>query len=136
MLCSVEEGAQHSAGSFRMDLSAKFGKEIPSRNLRKKRSEIGRKHPSRDVIFPPKFGQKTRKMITSHDVLEPLKQVLLASRDVIISGQICGSKLLRESETTIKIKFAFFGGGGGQGGREENCPKRYFSWENATTIKF
>ena len=32
-----------------------------------------------------------RKMIRSHDVLEPLKQVLLASRDVIISGQICGS---------------------------------------------
>ena len=40
------------------------------------------------------------------------------------------SKKLRESETTIKIKFAFFrGGGGGQGGREENCPKCYFSWE-------
>ena len=32
---------------------------------------------------------------------------------------------LRESETTIKIKFALFRGGG-QGGREENCPKRYF----------
>ena len=31
--------------------------------------------------------------ITSHDVLEPLEQALLASRDVIISGQICGSKL-------------------------------------------
>ena len=30
----------------------------------------------------------------------------------------------RESETTIKIKFAFFRGGG-QGGREEDCPKRY-----------
>ena len=35
------------------------------------------------------------KNITSHDVLEPLKQVLSASRDVIISGQICGSKLQR-----------------------------------------
>ena len=33
--------------------------------------------------------------------------------------------LFRESETTIKIKFVFFRGGG-QGGREENCPKRYF----------
>ena len=42
-------------------------------------------------LFRPKFGQKMRKMITSHDVLEPLKQVLSASRDVIISGQICGS---------------------------------------------
>ena len=35
------------------------------------------------------------KIIISHDVLEPLKQVLLASRDVIISGRICGSKLQR-----------------------------------------
>ena len=26
---------------------------------------------------------------------------------------------------------AFQGGGGGQGGREENCPKRYFSWETS-----
>ena len=55
---------------------------------------FGRKHPSRDAIF---FGQDLPKLvpkiITSHDVLEPLKQVLLASCDVIISGQICGSKL-------------------------------------------
>ena len=35
------------------------------------------------------------KIITSHAVLEPLKQVLSAARDVIISGQICGSKLQR-----------------------------------------
>ena len=34
------------------------------------------------------------------------------------------STFFRESETTIKIKFAF-SGVGGQGGREENCPKRY-----------
>ena len=33
--------------------------------------------------------------IISHDVLEPLKQVLSASRDVIVLGQICGSKLQR-----------------------------------------
>ena len=39
-----------------------------------------------------------------------------------------GLSKVRESETTIKIKFAFFKGGG-QGGREENCPKRYFSWK-------
>ena len=32
-------------------------------------------------------------IISLHDVLEPLKQALLASRDVIISGQICGSNL-------------------------------------------
>ena len=35
------------------------------------------------------------KIISLHDVLEPLKQALLASRDVIISGQICVSKLQR-----------------------------------------
>ena len=44
-------------------------------------------------LFRPKFGQKMPKIISLHDVLEPLKQALLASRDVIISSQICGSKL-------------------------------------------
>ena len=34
-------------------------------------------------------------LITSHAVLEPSKPVLSASRDVIISGQICGSQLRR-----------------------------------------
>ena len=34
MLCSVEQ----ERGIFRMDLSTEFGKEIPSRNLREKRS--------------------------------------------------------------------------------------------------
>ena len=34
-------------------------------------------------------------MISVHDVWEPLKQALWASRDVIISGQICVSKLQR-----------------------------------------
>ena len=33
------------------------------------------------------------KFISLHDVLEPLKQALLASRDVIISSQIRGSNL-------------------------------------------
>ena len=41
------------------------------------------------------FAHLRPKLITSHDVLEPLKQVLSASRDVIIAGQICGSKLER-----------------------------------------
>ena len=36
----------------------------------------------------------------------------------------------RESETTIKIEFALFRGGWA-GGREENCPKRCFSWETS-----
>ena len=35
------------------------------------------------------------KIISLYDVLEPLKRALLASRDVIISSQICVSKLQR-----------------------------------------
>ena len=42
-----------------------------------------------------KFRQKTQEIISVHDVREPLKQVLLASRDVIISGQSCVSKFQR-----------------------------------------
>ena len=38
-------------------------------------------------LFRPKFGQKTPEMISVHDVWEPWKQALLASRDVIISSQ-------------------------------------------------
>ena len=58
---------------------------------------FGRKHPSRDVIFSGQISaKKLPTIITSHDVLEPLKQVLSASRsDVIISGQNWGSKLQR-----------------------------------------
>ena len=64
--------------------------------LSKKLTFIGRKHPSRNVIFSGQnLAKKMPKMITSYDVLEPLEQVLSASRDVIISGQICGPKLQR-----------------------------------------
>ena len=55
-------------------------------------------HPSRDEMC---FGQKKvgkRQSTTSHDVLEPLKQALLASRDVIIAIQTFGSKLQRVFE--------------------------------------
>ena len=59
---------------------------------------FGRKHPSRHVIFSGQnFGQKMPKIISLHDVLEPLKQALLASRDVIISSQICSSNLQKFS---------------------------------------
>ena len=55
---------------------------------------LGRKHPSHDVIFSGQnLAKKMPKIICLHDVLEPLKQALLASRDVIISSQICGSNL-------------------------------------------
>ena len=46
-------------------------------------------------LFQLRFGQQKPKLITSHDALEPLKRALSASRDVIISGQICGLKLQR-----------------------------------------
>ena len=62
---------------------------------------IGRKHPSRDVMFSgQKFAPKMPNIITSHDVLGPLnqvlsaKQVLSASRDVTIFWpKFCGSKV-------------------------------------------
>ena len=37
--------------------------------------------------------------------------------------------LFRDGETTIKLKFSVFEGGGALGGREENRPKHCFSWE-------
>ena len=44
----------------------------------------------------PNFGQKTpENYFCTSDVWEPLKQVLWASRDVIISSQICGSNVQR-----------------------------------------
>ena len=46
-------------------------------------------------LFQPNFGKKTPKIISVHDVWEPLKQVLWASRDVIISSQIFGSNVQR-----------------------------------------
>ena len=39
-------------------------------------------------------------MITSHDMLEPSKPALMASRGVIISSPICGSKSQRVSHLT------------------------------------
>ena len=44
-------------------------------------------------LFWPTFGKKMPKIISLHDVLEPLNQALLASRDVVNSGRICGSTL-------------------------------------------
>ena len=47
-------------------------------------------------LFRPKFGQKMPKISSLHDVLEPLKQALSASRDVVISSLICGSNLQKK----------------------------------------
>ena len=61
-----------------------------------KNTKLGRKHPSRDVMFSGQnSATKMQIIITSHDVLEPSKPVLSASCDVIISGQKFGSKLQR-----------------------------------------
>ena len=40
--------------------------------------------------------------------------------------------MVRDGETTIKIKFSVFEGGG----REENRPKRCFSWETPRQPNF
>ena len=46
-------------------------------------------------FFRPKNVEKSVKKCCKHDVLEPLKQALLASRDVMISSQHFGSKWQR-----------------------------------------
>ena len=77
---------------------------IPKKRSRHQKGDLGhldttkktsryRKKMDPSDLFWPKFGQKMRKIISLHDVLEPLKQALLASRDVIISSQICTSNL-------------------------------------------
>ena len=46
------------------------------------------------------------------------------------------SKIVRDAETTILVKFAVFEGVG-EGEIYENCPKMLcFSWGNSMTIKF
>ena len=51
LLCRAKGTAQHfKNGSFRTDLSTKFGKEIPSRNLREKRSVEGIKKQLKEPI--------------------------------------------------------------------------------------
>ena len=48
-------------------------------------------HSSTERLAPPPPPPQ----FWTDDILEPSKQALLASRDVIISSQICGSKLQR-----------------------------------------
>ena len=83
------------ASPLRSNFQARMKFECDTHQLFKPSREnvsIGRKHPLRDVIFSGhNLAKKCNKQITSHDVLEPLKQVFSASRDVILSGQIWGS---------------------------------------------
>ena len=59
-------------------------------------TSISSTHSSRDVVFSGQnLAKKTAEIISVHDVWGPLKQALLASRDVMISSQICVSKLQR-----------------------------------------
>ena len=66
--CSVERQAQHRAwrgaqslarGSFGMDLSTKFGKEIPSRNLREKSQAQPSAPKSRDLCDRDYKGRRS-----------------------------------------------------------------------------
>ena len=59
---------------------------------------LGWKHPSRDAIFFGKFEkclEETPEIHTSHDVFWAFRKTLFASCDMMISSQICGSKLVR-----------------------------------------
>ena len=81
----------HISQTYRV---ARISTTHSSRPTQSQRTQIGRKHPSRDVIFSGQnLAKKCQNFFSLHDVLEPLKQALLASRDVIIFSQICGSNL-------------------------------------------
>ena len=56
--------------------------------------------------FSAKTCPKQREMITSHDILEPLEQALLASRDVITSSQICGLNAQGKKNHTTNLEMA------------------------------
>ena len=60
LFCRAKGTAQISErGNFRMDLSTKFGKEIPSRNLREKRSvpEHSKKKPANSLRLQRSYFQ-------------------------------------------------------------------------------
>ena len=47
-----------------------------------------------------------------------------------VGGSQLRSHMIRDSETAVSIRFVLLRGGGGIGGREEDCPpKCCFSWE-------
>ena len=72
--------------------------------------------------YRPNLGQKMPKMITSHDVLEPLKQVLSASR-----GGSLGRRPPRVNFESFLGHFNCFGVPGSLGGATDHNPKRKFS---------
>ena len=101
-LLRFQEETQHSGAGVRrgfwkgVTTQKKEGISLKNGAQKLVRNNFSRKHPSRDVIFsgrnlPPKMPKNS----SLHDVLEPLKQALLASCDVLISSQICVSKLQR-----------------------------------------
>ena len=94
----IFSGFSRFSVQFSKDIAPKCGENCPIHSGAEKKAQnpvtslavlfffrSWKKHPSRDVVFSG----------TSHDILEPLKQALLASCDVTIPGQICGSKLQR-----------------------------------------
>ena len=70
-------------------------------------SSGGSQHLSRDAIFSEKWQTNVR-IITAHEVLEPLKQALLASHDVMISSQIRDWKLHRAFTLRDRLRMPVF----------------------------
>ena len=67
---------------------------FPAERKQKFQAPIKLAHPFPAPELRTKILRTRGSFWTSHDVLESLKQALLASRDVIISGHVCSSKLL------------------------------------------
>ena len=77
-------------------------------------------------LLRPTFGQKMPQMIRSHDVLEPLKQVLSASRDVI-SPIVKDSSRRHEKKSTNPLLHLFEKGQGARGPGSRGGPGSWLS---------
>ena len=73
-----ERGTAQSleSGSFRMDLSTRFGKEIPSRNLREKRSDFG---GCLEVIKTKRARHKQKNVLVNSNLSTDILQSRIAS---------------------------------------------------------
>ena len=87
---------------------------------------LAAKLPNSDVNFAVDFGVDFSKEKSPEKATEqsPAK----FTRDFVQKNSLS----VRESETTIKVKFALLGGGvGGQGGQGGKLSKTLFSWETS-----
>ena len=100
------------------------GRPFPSR---------GPPFPSRGPLFPSRGHRSSSLLGPRQDRGKKLSRAyFFPAANRCLTGP---SGLLRESETTIEIKFAFFREGGGQGGQRGKLSKTLFFVGNATTIK-